>query len=42
MNNIIKITPSALNVLKDIYKKSNHQYLSFGIKSGGCSVDFNI
>ena len=37
MNNIIKITPSALNVLKDIYIKSNNKYLSFGIKSGGCS-----
>lgn len=37
MNNIIKITPNALKVLKDIYIKSNNQYLSFGIKSGGCS-----
>ena len=37
MNNIIKITPSALKILKDVYVKSNHQYLSFGIKSGGCS-----
>mgnify|MGYP001173631119 FL=1 len=37
MNSIVKITPNALKVLKDIYVKSNHQYLSFGIKSGGCS-----
>lgn len=37
MNSIVKITPNALKVLKDIYIKSNHQYLSFGVKSGGCS-----
>lgn len=34
MNKIIKITPKALEILT---KQNTKKYMSFGIKSGGCS-----
>ena len=34
MNKIIKITPKALEILT---KQNTKQYMSFGVKSGGCS-----
>lgn len=34
MNKIIKITPKALDILT---KQNTKKYMSFGIKSGGCS-----
>jgi iron-sulfur cluster assembly protein len=37
IKNILRITPQAHNMLKQIQFQHNQKYIEFGIKSGGCS-----
>lgn len=34
---IIKISPIAHNIFRNMIKKTNYKYITFGLKSGGCS-----